>query len=197
MKSSADAILNAAIKAFDEYGYDGTSVRTISSAAQVSVSALYYHYGTKEQLFVEIMLRAISEIQAGIGSALDAAGDNPVARFAAATRAFVLYYTEPDYQAARRLADSQLRRLNKVNFERLVEERRKLSATFEALITDGANAGVFQVAQVGVVARAVIVLCRDVANWFHAPRAELSADEVADMYVGLALRMCGWIGANP
>ncbi len=49
-------ILDAALAVFAAEGYSGTSMDAIAAKAAVSKPTLYQYFGTKEQLFTEIML---------------------------------------------------------------------------------------------------------------------------------------------
>lgn len=49
-------ILDAALSVFAAEGYSGTSMDAIAAKASVSKPTLYQYFGTKEQLFTEIML---------------------------------------------------------------------------------------------------------------------------------------------
>ena len=49
-------ILDAALSVFAAEGYSGTSMDAIAAKAGVSKPTLYQYFGTKEQLFTEIML---------------------------------------------------------------------------------------------------------------------------------------------
>lgn len=49
-------ILDAALSVFAAEGYSGTSMDAIAAKAAVSKPTLYQYFGTKEQLFTEIML---------------------------------------------------------------------------------------------------------------------------------------------
>ncbi|MEQ8264134.1 TetR/AcrR family transcriptional regulator [Pseudohaliea sp.] len=46
-----DEILTAALQQFAEYGFHGASLREISKRSGVPLSALHYHYGSKDGLF--------------------------------------------------------------------------------------------------------------------------------------------------
>lgn len=48
-------ITEAAIRLFANHGYDGTSVREIAEAAGVTKPVLYYHFGSKERLYVAMI----------------------------------------------------------------------------------------------------------------------------------------------
>src|SRR3954454_8032473 len=50
-----DAILEAALAVFRENGYERTSVRAIAERADISISSLYAHIKSKEELFLELV----------------------------------------------------------------------------------------------------------------------------------------------
>ena len=56
MRAGRRRILVAALSVFAAEGYSGTSMDAIAAKASVSKPTLYQYFGTKEQLFTEIML---------------------------------------------------------------------------------------------------------------------------------------------
>ena len=54
-KATRDSILKAATKVFAKHGYDGGSVEKISQAAQSCDRMIYYYFGSKEGLFIEVL----------------------------------------------------------------------------------------------------------------------------------------------
>lgn len=54
-QTTRDNILRAAIKVFARYGYDGGSVEKISQAAKSFDRMIYYYFGSKEGLFIEVL----------------------------------------------------------------------------------------------------------------------------------------------
>ena len=54
-KATRDGILRAAIKVFAKHGYDGGSVEKISQAARSYDRMIYYYFGSKEGLFIEVL----------------------------------------------------------------------------------------------------------------------------------------------
>src|SRR5436190_23819710 len=55
-------ILDAAVEAFAERGYEATSVAEIAAAAGITKPVLYDHFSSKRDLFVELMERARDEL---------------------------------------------------------------------------------------------------------------------------------------
>ena len=58
------AILDAAEHLFSIYGPDATSMRQITGLAQVNLSAVNYHFGSKENLIEEVFQRRLNALNA-------------------------------------------------------------------------------------------------------------------------------------
>ncbi len=54
-QATRDSILRAAIKVFAKHGYAGGSVEKISRAAKSYDRMIYYYFGSKEGLFIEVL----------------------------------------------------------------------------------------------------------------------------------------------
>lgn len=54
-QDSRERILRAAIKVFAQRGYDGGRIERISSLAKTYDRMIYYYFGSKEKLFVEVL----------------------------------------------------------------------------------------------------------------------------------------------
>ena len=61
-KTTRENILRAAKKIFSKDGYDGARVDKISKAAKSYDSLIYYYFGSKEKLFVEVLEGAYKDI---------------------------------------------------------------------------------------------------------------------------------------
>ena len=57
--SARQRILQAAARLYAVRGYAGTSMREVADAAQVTKPLVYYHFGSKQQLFATLMREAI------------------------------------------------------------------------------------------------------------------------------------------
>ena len=56
--NTRDNILVAATKVFARYGYDGGSIEKISKSAKSVDRMIYYYFGNKEGLFIEVLENA-------------------------------------------------------------------------------------------------------------------------------------------
>ena len=55
-------ILDSAERLFAEKGFDGTSIREITRAANVNVAAIHYHYGSKEEVLRGVTDRIVGPL---------------------------------------------------------------------------------------------------------------------------------------
>ena len=60
--STKDRILNAAEGLFARQGFAGTSLREVTSHADVNIAAVNYHFGSKENLINEVFRRRMDEM---------------------------------------------------------------------------------------------------------------------------------------
>ncbi|CAG2143468.1 TetR/AcrR family transcriptional regulator [Cupriavidus numazuensis] len=75
-QDSRDRILKAAIKVFAQRGYDGGRIERISSLAKTYDRMIYYYFGSKEKLFVEVLetiYLQLNEAEQKLEGELDAA----------------------------------------------------------------------------------------------------------------------------
>ena len=71
--STKDRILGAAEELFAQYGFAGTSLRQVTSHADVNIAAVNYHFGSKENLVNEVFRRRMDEMSARRMAMLEAA----------------------------------------------------------------------------------------------------------------------------
>ncbi|MEV0885473.1 TetR/AcrR family transcriptional regulator [Streptomyces microflavus] len=184
---AARRLLVAAVDAFAERGYHATTTRDIAGRAGMSPAALYIHYKTKEELLHRISKighdRALHLLQA------EADGDGTAAeRLAGAVRSFVRWHAERHTTA--RVVQYELDALGPEHRTEIVELRRRSDAVVRRIISEGVEAGEFDVPDIPGTTLAVLSLCIDVARWFNA-HGSRTPDEVGALYADLVLRMVG------
>ena len=62
-KKTSELILEIASKLFSQKGFNGTSIREIASKAKVNISAISYHFESKENLFLQVFLGAHTQFE--------------------------------------------------------------------------------------------------------------------------------------
>lgn len=79
-------VIRAAAELIGERGFDGTSMRDIARAVGMLPGSLYYHFASKEELFLALHEHAVARYHAALDAALDGVRD-PWDRLEAAVRA--------------------------------------------------------------------------------------------------------------
>ncbi|MFV2072623.1 MAG: TetR/AcrR family transcriptional regulator [Thermoanaerobaculales bacterium] len=62
-KETCERLLAAAVRLFAERGFEATSVRDITTLADCNVAAVNYHFGTKENLYLEAFRSILGELR--------------------------------------------------------------------------------------------------------------------------------------
>ena len=73
-----ELIIGAAMGVFGDYGYVGTTTDQVAKAAGVSQPYVVRIFGTKENLFLEVLERALATLMSDFRRALADAGDVPL-----------------------------------------------------------------------------------------------------------------------
>lgn len=68
-KTGRDLILSQAERLFSAQGYDGVSVRDIAGACRVSNAAIYYHFASKEELYIQVLIAALARMAESLAAA--------------------------------------------------------------------------------------------------------------------------------
>ncbi len=68
---SQKRVLDAAAKIFRDYGYAGTTMRTIADEADLRAGSIYYHYKSKDELISAVLDHSIRLLIEDVKGALD------------------------------------------------------------------------------------------------------------------------------
>lgn len=87
--STKERILSAAETLFAQFGFAGTSLRQVTSRADVNLAAVNYHFGSKENLVTEVFRRRMDEMSQARLDALAVARSQSEHRLEAVLAAFI------------------------------------------------------------------------------------------------------------
>lgn len=88
-------LLDAAEQLFAEHGFADTSVREITRIAGANLAAVNYHFGNKENLYVEVFRRRLVELRELRIRSVRGAMNRPDARLEDVIEAFARSFVEP------------------------------------------------------------------------------------------------------
>lgn len=90
-KQRRQRVLEAALNIFTQAGYNDTAVETIAQASNTSKGGLYFHFPSKQALFLALLDEASEALLRNVREAM-AAETDPVARGEAALREVLLQF---------------------------------------------------------------------------------------------------------
>lgn len=182
-----DPVLTAALAEFLATGYHGATVRGIASRAGLSVSGIYHYHPSKQAMLVRILDLTMTDLLAR-AKAARAEGRNPVERFGLLVENLALYHThrkEVGFVGA-----TEMRSFESDSRQRIAELRTVQQRMVDHEVTQAVREGRFRADHPHEAARAVVTMCTALPTWWRRD-GPLSAEQVAEQYVGFALQLMG------
>lgn len=185
--SSRERLLDAAVEAFAEHGFHGTTTRDIAARAGMSPAALYVHHASKEDVLYEVSRVGHEGTLRAVRNAV-ASATSPADRLAAYVRAFTSWHAEHHTRA--RIVQYELDALSDEHYAEVAVLRREIEGVLRDVIVDGVADGTFRLEpdHVADTLRAILSLGVDVSRWYRDDGVR-SAPEIAQLYAALAVRM--------
>lgn len=182
------APLAAALSAFVEHGYHGTTVRGIAARANLSVPGLYHHYPSKQALLIGLTDAVMNELLTRTRQADREAGDSPLDRFDAVVESLLLFHMHRREQAF--IGSTEIRSMEPLARHNFVALRDQQQEMLDAIVRQGVQDGVFGTPHPDDASRAVVTMCVAVSGWYR-PDGPLSVRELVDRYRSIARNMVG------
>jgi len=193
-------IHEVARKQFAERGYAATSMRDVAAEVGISISTLFFHCSSKEQLVFDVLETSLAELSDGLRARVDAAGPTWSERLAAAIAFHVEFCAQQAFGTT--IGKTDMRDLTPEHRAQYIEMRHEYERQFVDLIRWGIAAGEFRKVDPKLTAFAIIGVGLTVGRWFR-PDGPLTAQEIAVQYVELFVHALGaaqspglgWAGA--
>jgi AcrR family transcriptional regulator len=178
-------IREAAVNLFAERGFHGTGIRDIAGVAGATLSSLYHHFGSKDDLLVDIMFASTDPLRQAAERARAELG-TPCERLAMLIEQHVWAHVTD--RLAKIVTDSELRALSGERHERVVALRDSYEGLWRLTVEEGIAAGVFTAEQPKALTIGLLEMCTAVSHWFR-PGGRLTVHELCRSYAdgGLGL----------
>jgi AcrR family transcriptional regulator len=180
-------ILLAAVEAFSERGFHGTTTRDIAARVGMSPAALYVHFGSKEDVLYRIATSAL-DLTLDVASAAANRTARPSDRLRAVVGALTAWNAR--HSAVARVVLYQLDALTPDHLAEVTRKNGEVDRIVRQVIADGVSAGEFDVTDTTGTATAVLSLCLDVARWYR-PGRRRTPEQTAELNAKAALRIVG------
>lgn len=178
-------ILAAAKRVFAASGYHGTKMAQVADAAGLSYGAVYWYFGSKDELFHALMDAEDEALRAHIAGAVQDAGDDPGVLLRRAIRATFEFF-EADRDAVKLLfRDSSA--LGGGFEQHLFGIYERFIGDLQLLFDAAASRGQIVPVPARVAAFSVAALIGQLAHRRLRTDDDLSASEVADFAVTLVM----------
>ncbi|MCK0440477.1 TetR/AcrR family transcriptional regulator [Gordonia alkaliphila] len=178
-------LLDAAVTAFADRGFHGTTTRDLAAAAGMSPAAVYVHYPSKEDLLYQLSLGGHRDTLAVVDE-YDDPELAPAARLHRLIRGFSRHHAENHTTA--RVVNYELASLSPEHYTEIRQLRREIARRMRAVVDAGMASGDFATSDPRAVTLALLSMNIDIARWYDEG-GSLSPEALSDAYADLALRM--------
>ena len=183
-------LVEAAIAAFAEKGFHGTTTRDIAAAAGMSPAALYVHHRSKEELLYLISRAGHQRTLTLVRRAI-AVGGTPAEQLRRLVYDFAVHHAERHTES--RIVNYELAALSPEHLVEIRKIRREIEGEVRDLVESGVGSGDFETPHARMASVALLSLGIDLGRWYREEGA-WKPEAVADRYADMALRI---VGARP
>lgn len=175
----------AALKLFAQKGYAAVSMRQIAGEVGLQAGALYNYTSDKQSLLFALMKGHMDDLLAAREGQPAAGPMEALERF---VRFHIGFHIERPEEVF--IAYMELRSLEPENFRVIEALRRRYEDELESILRQGAEVGVFQMADAKITTLAVIAMLTGVNTWYRSG-GRLSLGQVEDIYWDMVRRAVG------
>ena len=190
-RSRRDEIIASAAKRFAKIGYDATTMRDIAKETGILAGSIYYHFESKEELFIAVHHEAMRRIRERVELAIDTDADAKT-QLRQASASYIQSLAEERQFAEVVLTEFPRRRSDHI-YKKLVKDRYAFESVFRRIIAKlplepWVDRSVWRLALLSMLAWSMV--------WYREGR--MSPREIADHLVDiLELRTMAGDGSQP
>jgi TetR/AcrR family transcriptional regulator, cholesterol catabolism regulator len=183
-KGTLERLFDIAAALFWEKGYAATSTREIAAALGIQQASLYYHIASKEDLFYQLCVASLEQLQSDVESAISEVYD-PLGRIRALIRAHLT--TLLGYQVRHVTMLTELRALSGRHHREVLALRKSYAALVRSVIEEAQAAGKVRT---DIPAKYLYLALLNVLNWavlWFRRDQELPASRLTDIFMPVYL----------
>lgn len=183
---TAPRIRDAALRLFARHGFAAVSMRQIAQEVGVQAGALYLYTPDKQSLLFELMQTHMQALLDALHALPDCA--DPRSALEQFTRFHIRFHRARSDAVF--ISYMELRNLEPENFARIEAMRQSYEAHLATILTDGAQAGKFELPDTKLAAFALIAMLTGVNTWFREG-GRLSLEQVEEIYWDMVRKAVG------
>lgn len=179
-------LLDAAARLMERDGSEAVSMQALAAEAGVSVGLIYRYFGSKDDVLLAVITGVLDAFATAVPAAVEAAGDDPVRRLAAAFAAYCQVIDSHRHAAV--LTYRESKSLDEDGRDRIKRLEVETSEPLRAAVRDGVEAGMLVAADPDLVAYNLLLLAHAWAlkHWYFEQTRTL--DSYIRDQLALALR---------
>jgi len=187
------AIQQAALQLIYEHGYEATSLRLLAKKVGLHTGSLYNHISNKQELLFYLIRSHMEDLLRSCSEYMDAhaSGDSraDVEHF---IRFHIRFHVDRKHEVF--ISYSELRSLDKQNYEFITAMRQIYENRLISLVSAGIDKGAFHIGDARIVAFGVLSMLAAIPSWFK-PDSPLTVDAVTEQFTAFVLN--GLAGSTP
>lgn len=178
---SKEAILESAAQVIRQKGFHGASMADIADAVQLQKASLYHHFGSKQEILLELLDRALEMVTTRMQEvvAMDIPADE---KLRLAMRAYLTTLSEQGDLVSVLLLEH--RSLDPELHSRHIPNRDRFEKMWRDLIQQGVKDGVFHCENIPLTVRGLMGVMNWTITWYR-PDGKLSIEQVGDHFADL------------
>lgn len=188
--TSRDRVVEVATDLFVHRGYKATSMKAIADQLGISPPAIYWHFSSKQDLFLTSMRCLLDKFLNYVEAQITA--DTPIEQLRQFVSAHVTWKLNQKNESGAYTSSLGMRdiihELPHDHQSILIERQRTHLTRLRDILENGSAKGTFSIEDVGVTSFAIVSMCEYVVTWYD-PEGCLAPNQVADMYSNLAAAM--------
>ncbi len=178
-----DDVREVALSLFAERGYHGTSMSQIAEVVGVRLPTLDSHIRSNQEILVEIVVETTDVVLVDFERAISGI-DDVAERLRRAIEAYAFRHATHPTEAL--VVNRDVFSLDEPIRSSVLDSRRRHEHGIRKILTEGIEAGVFDVQSPAIASFAMLEMSVSIARWFHED-GQLSGCDVARLYSEFAL----------
>lgn len=179
-------LLDAAARLMEREGSEAVSMQALANEAGVSVGLIYRYFGSKDDVLLAVIVQVLDAFAVEVPRAIQAAGDDPIRRLAAAFAAYCRVIDEHRHAAV--LTYRESKSLDAAGRERIKRLEVETSEPLRDAVRAGVESGALRASDPDLVAYNLLLLAHAWAlkHWYFEKTMTLEAYISAQLALALS-----------
>ncbi len=177
-----DAVLETAVRMFNERGFRATSIDQVAIALNVTKPTIYHYFSNKDEILFECVRKGL-QVTLDAAQKVERRGGNGLERLKALIHDYAVITTEPFGKCVCRTADHDLSEASRKRFRAL---KRETDSVIRKVVISGMQDGSIAPGDPRLVTFCISGALNWISRWYE-PGGSLTPEEIAETYVDILI----------